>query len=71
MAQFPSGSPPLMQNPSMQQVTEMRVLQLLVCRMITLLSIIIGPGSGTLGQFTPEDPTGDLDSLRADASLQF
>jgi hypothetical protein len=78
MATWPTNPAP---NPAQVRVeeavyTELRIANLLLCRMATLLSQLVGPPvplvpPGTTAQWTPEDLSGDLDSLRSDPSMRF
>jgi hypothetical protein len=80
MATWPTNPTP---NPAQVRVeeavyTELRIANLLLCRMATLLSQLVGPipplqstSNNVVATWTPEDLSGDLDSLRSDPSMRF
>ena len=79
MATWPTNSP---RNPAQVRVeegiyTELRVMNMLLCRMSTLLSQLVGPPvplvapGSSAGQWTPEDLSGELDQWRKDPENSF
>ena len=72
MATWPANpvTPPQQRRATEALLTEARVQTMLLCRIVTLLSLMAGPANYTTAQgWTPEDLTGDLDNLRSDGNL--